>query len=39
MNARTKIAVPSKSVNECGLNNVPPLEDEEYKHQIILEIK
>lgn len=39
MNARTKVAVPSKSVNECGLNNVPPLEDEEYKHQIILEIK
>lgn len=25
MNARTKIAVPSKSVNECGLNNVPPI--------------
>lgn len=24
MNARTK-AVPSKSVNECGLNNVPPI--------------
>lgn len=25
MNARTKVAVPSKSVNECGLNNVPPI--------------